>query len=101
MSDAKRDFPTLAEVDVMRVLQDAPKGLYGLQIVADSNGRISKGSVYVLLDRLERKGFIDVKRTDVKGAYPGLQRPHYKLNAEGRRVLATAESLGMIPAGAR
>jgi hypothetical protein len=33
--------------------------------------------VYVLLDRLERKGFIDVHRTDVNGAYPGMQRPHY------------------------
>lgn len=97
----KRDFPTLAEVNVMRVLQDAPKGLYGLQIVAESKGTISRGSVYVLLDRLELKGFIDVKRTDVKGAYPGLQRPHYKLNAEGRRVLAAAESIGMVPAGAR
>jgi DNA-binding PadR family transcriptional regulator len=94
----KRDFPTLSEVNVMRVLQDAPKGLYGLQIVSQSNGTVGRGSVYVLLDRLERKGFIDVARTDVKGSYPGLQRPHYKLNAEGRRMLATAESLGMLGA---
>jgi DNA-binding PadR family transcriptional regulator len=101
MSFSKRDFPTLAEVNVMRVLQDAPSGLYGLQIVAESNGTISRGSVYVLLDRLERKGFIDVKRTDVKGTHPGLQRPHYKLNAEGRRMVVAAEALGMLTAGAR
>lgn len=101
MNFVKRDFPTLAEVNVMRVLQDAPKGLYGLQIVAGSNGTVSRGSVYVLLDRLERKSFIDVRRTDVKGTYPGMQRPHYKLNAEGRRVLAAAESLGLLTAGAR
>jgi PadR family transcriptional regulator, regulatory protein PadR len=94
-----RDFPTLAEMRVMQLLQDAPKGLYGLQIVERSNGAIKRGSVYVLLGRLEEKGFIDVTRTQ-EANHPGLPRPHYRLNAAGARVLATAESMGMLAVGA-
>lgn len=94
-----RDFPTLAEMRVMQILQDAPKGLYGLQIVECSNGEIKRGSVYVLLGRLEEKGFVEVKRSE-ESNYPGLPRPHYRLNGYGSRVLATAETLGMLPVGA-
>jgi DNA-binding PadR family transcriptional regulator len=93
---SERDFPTPTELKVMMILRDAPKGLYGLQIVEHG---ISRGSVYVLLSRLENKGFIEVDRSPPRAGYPGLPRPHYKLSAVGAKVMTMAKSLNMLPVG--
>ena len=77
----------------MQLLQSEAAGMYGLEIVdASKRGdtqRVSRGSVYVLLARLEDKGFVK-KTTPSKAAsdHPGLPRPVYKLTAEGMRVIA-------------
>ena len=98
---ASRDWPTKGEMVVMRILQDAPKGLYGLQIVAESDKAISRGSIYVLLSRLQEKGYVKSRRPQSDPDYPGLPRPIYTLSAEGSRVLAFADQLGVNVAGAR
>lgn len=90
---AKRGFPTRSEILVLQILQDSPKGLSGPDIVKRG---IKEGSVYVLLMRLEDKGFIDVNRSSSE--YPGLHRSNYKINPEGRRVLRYAGELDAIPA---
>ena len=94
-------FPTAAELQVMQLLMDEPRGLYGLQVVDKSKIRrgtqISRGSIYVLLGRLEDKGLVDVDRRK-ESNYPGMPRPLYKLNAHGQRVLAVAEANGMLTA---
>lgn len=79
----------------MQTLQSEPGGAYGLQIVENSEGVVSRGSVYVLLGRLEEKGFVKVLPQKVKPPHGGLPRPKYQLTAEGARVLSTAEALGM------
>jgi DNA-binding PadR family transcriptional regulator len=92
---AKSDWPTRAEMLVMNLLADQAGGMYGLEIVEGSKGKVKRGSVYVLLARLEEKGF--VKSTAPKGTpdYPGLPRPTYRLTAVGTQVLAAAEQLGL------
>lgn len=79
----------------MHLLMDAPKGLYGLQIVERSEGAVKRGSVYVLLGRLEDKGFVEQLPTKAAPGYPGLPRPIYKLTADGRRVLLAAQEIGL------
>lgn len=88
---------------VLRVLQEHPKGLYGLEIVERSGSRkserVTRGSVYVLLMRLEDKEFVDVDRSK-GGSYPGLPRPRYRLNALGQRAISYADAMReMLPAG--
>lgn len=90
------EWPTRAEMRVMQTLQDNPAGSYGLEIVEASGGLVKRGSVYVLLARLEDKGFVRVlpqKEASEKG---GLPRPRYQLTAEGARVLGTADAIGMV-----
>jgi DNA-binding PadR family transcriptional regulator len=84
----------------MQMLQSMPRGAYGLQIVRKSSGSVNRGSVYVLLGRLEEKGFVRVLRPKVDPDYPGPPRPMYQLTAEGSRVLGAAESIGLKFAGA-
>lgn len=92
-------FATATELLVLGLLREEPRGIYGLELVKISNGKLARGTVYVLLGRLEEKGFV---RSSVKErpTHPGLPRPQYTLTALGMRVLAAAELMGLNPAGA-
>lgn len=96
-----KDWPTASEMLVMRILQNEPRGLYGLQVVEQSDGVVKRGSVYVLLGRLEEKGFVRVLRPKSETGLPGMPRPIYQLTGQGSKVLAAAETIGLSFAGAR
>ncbi len=61
---------------------------YGLQLVAESRGRLKRGTVYVTLGRMEDKGYIvcraPKRRRPIRAALP---RRLYRPTALGRRVL--------------
>jgi DNA-binding PadR family transcriptional regulator len=46
------------ELKILRMLMDKPKGLYGSEMVALSNGVLGRGTIYTVLDRLVEKGFV-------------------------------------------
>jgi DNA-binding PadR family transcriptional regulator len=58
---------------------------------------VNRTTVYVYLGRLEEKGYVDVARPTT-GKHPGKQRPIYKINGLGARVLSAAELVGMTGA---
>ena len=93
------DWPTPSEMVVMRILQSHARGAYGLQIVGDSDGWVKRGYVYVLLGRLEEKGYVSVSRQR-RSDHPAPARPTYQLTGVGSRVLAAAEAIGLRFAGA-
>jgi DNA-binding PadR family transcriptional regulator len=80
---------------VMKLLADAAGGMYGLEIVEASKGAVKRGSVYVLLGRLEVNGFVKSTTPKVAPDHAGLPRPTYRLTAVGMRVLAAAEDVGL------
>lgn len=82
---------TPQELLIMRLLLEEPGGLYGLEIVARSDERVKRGSVYVLLDRLEDKGFVKSKCTRPPKTQGGLPRPVYRPTGEGSRIVAAYE----------
>ena len=94
MSMPGNDWPTPSEMVVMQILQSRPRGAYGLQIVGDSDDLVKRGSVYVLLGRLEEKGYVSVSRQRRVG-HPAPVRPTYQLTGAGARVLAAAEAIGL------
>jgi DNA-binding PadR family transcriptional regulator len=63
------------------------KSCYGLQLVAESRGRLKRGTVYVTLGRMEEKGYISA-HLDGPPQHGGLPRPLYVPTVLGRRVLA-------------
>ena len=97
----RNEWPTPSEMVVMKILQNKPPGAYGLEIVDESDGFVKRGSVYVLLGRLEEKGFVRVLKSRRTQQTSGPPRPHYQLTGEGSRVLAAADSIGMRTLGAR
>jgi DNA-binding PadR family transcriptional regulator len=98
---SRNEWPTPTEMIVMRILQSNPSGAYGLEIVDDSAGAVKRGSVYVLLGRLEEKGFVRVLPSKKARDSIGPARPQYQLTGEGSRVMSAASAIGMKISGAR
>jgi len=78
-----------AEAEVLALLRQGEK--FGLELVEGSGGRIKRGSVYVLLGRLEERGLV-ASRSEERAAHEGgLPRRRYRLTALGRRAVAAWE----------
>lgn len=77
-------FPTKTEMLILGLLAGGEK--YGLQLVKDSGGKLKRGTIYVLLDRLEDKGFITSKTPE-----PGSARRLYTIHGSGVRALRAQE----------
>jgi DNA-binding PadR family transcriptional regulator len=93
-------WPSARELEVLRLLQSAGKGMYGKEVVEKSHGSVDRTTVYVYLGRLAVKGYVQVIRP-TSGKHPGPQRPIYNLNGLGARAIQAAEMVGMIGAAAR
>ena len=61
--------------------------LFGLQLVALSDGALKRGTVYVTLGRMEAKGFIRSEQEAVPPGAIGLPRRLYYPTPLGERVL--------------
>ena len=60
--------------------------MYGLELVASSDGELKRGTVYVTLGRMEEKGYITSRQEDAPPSAGGLPRRVYEPTALGRRL---------------
>lgn len=88
-------WPSARELEVLRLLQSAGKGMNGTEVVQKSRGSVDRTTVYVYLGRLAEKGYVQVIRPTT-GKHSGLQRPIYNLNGLGARAIQAAEMVGLI-----
>jgi PadR family transcriptional regulator PadR len=59
---------------------------HGLQLVAESKGRLKRGTVYVTLGRMETKGYVTSRAEDAPDGAGGLPRRIYETTPYGLRV---------------
>ena len=69
---------------VMELLRGRER--YGLELVDASRGTLKRGSVYVILARMEEKGFVDSKQEERSAGSSGLPRRLYRATPYGRKV---------------
>lgn len=69
---------------VMELLRGRER--YGLELVNASRGTLKRGSVYVILARMEEKGFVDSKQEERSPGSSGLPRRLYRATPYGRKV---------------
>lgn len=93
------DIPSLSGKErlVLELLAAKQDRMYGLELVAESGDRLKRGTVYVLLGRMQMKGYVEAepeKFSDESGLVP---RRMYRATGLGLRVLRAwsiaAESL--------
>jgi len=88
-------WPSGKEVTVLRLLLSESRGMYGLQMVEASRGRLKRRTIHVTLGRMLEKGYLKVAKEVTAADYPGLPRPIYKLTGLGRRALEAVEAVGL------
>ena len=59
---------------------------YGLELVDASGGTLKRGSVYVILARMEEKGFVESRQEDRQPRASGLPRRLYRATRYGLKV---------------
>ena len=79
---AERPKSTILDV----LLGEGSRELYGLEIVNGSNGRITRGSVYVILSRMVDKGLVESRPEPAPERAGGLPRVMYKPSGLGLRA---------------
>lgn len=91
MSHARLPSMSRTESLVMELLRGRER--YGLELVDASAGALKRGSVYVILARMEEKGFVDSRQEERDGASPstplrasGTPRRLYRATPYGRKV---------------
>lgn len=77
-------------------------GMYGLELVGASRGRLKRGTVYVTLARMEDKGFVTSRQEEAPATAGGLPRRIYAPTGLGRRLAsAHAQLAKLLPELAR
>lgn len=58
---------------------------YGLELVKSSDGELKRGTIYVLLDRMGEKGYVE-SRQEKDPRLPGMPRRLYKPSGLGEKA---------------
>ena len=85
MGDPLRS-PSMSRTEslVMELLRGRER--YGLELVDRSDGALKRGSVYVILARMEEKGFVESRLEDRPPNAGGMARRLYRATPYGRKV---------------
>jgi len=86
-AETRLQIPSGKELLILELLVGA-KEMYGLELVAASDGGLKRGTVYVTLGRMEAKGYVASQLEDAPPPAGGLPRRIYTATALGREVLA-------------
>jgi len=84
MDESKVPSMSATEALLLDLMGDGER--FGLELVATSDGRIKRGSVYVTLARMEAKGFLESRQEDRTPGAIGLPRRLYRATPYGLKV---------------
>jgi PadR family transcriptional regulator, regulatory protein PadR len=97
-------IPTLPPKEALILqLLAGQREMYGLELVAAAKRRLKRGTVYVTLGRMEKKGYVTSRLEDAPPSAGGLPRRLYEATAFGRRALAAWDQVAarLVPELAR
>lgn len=102
MTDLRLPSMSRTESLVLDLLRGRER--YGLELVDASRGSLKRGSVYVILARMEEKGFVESRQEERTSGTSGLPRRLYRATPYGRKVHGAftmlREALALKPAEA-
>ena len=88
-----KELPRLSSKEVLILKMLARSGkLYGLEMVEQSGGLLKRGTVYVTLGRMVKKGYVGSHKEPAPPTAPGTPRRQYELTGEGARILRAWEA---------
>lgn len=99
-------FPSMSRTESLVMDLLGARDRYGLELVDASSGALKRGSVYVILARMEEKGFVESwQETPQKAKASGPPRRLYRATEYGLKVhdafSLLRDALALKPAEAR
>lgn len=99
-------FPSLShkEALILEMLVVGGSNMYGLEMVEGSGGELKRGTIYVTLQRMEEKGFIESRQEARPAPEVGIPRRVYQATGHGQRVFMAYQAarsvmaIGLVPA---
>lgn len=99
---SKFDLPSISrkEASILAMLIGAGRELYGLEMVEASGGELKRGTIYVTLQRMKEKGYVESKPEPRPAPEVGIPRKLYRVTGYGERIYAVyrAAQAMLIPA---
>ena len=90
MNDNKNEFPKLSRKEMLTLEMLIGKGeMFGLEMVEASEGELKRGTVYVTLQRMGDKGYIESHEEPRSMPEIGIPRRKYRTTGLGERVYQT------------
>lgn len=88
------ELPSLSktEAKILELLLASSKEMYGLEMIAASGNLLKRGTIYVTLQRMADKGFVESREEARPAPEIGIPRRLYKATGLGQRVHAAYES---------
>jgi DNA-binding PadR family transcriptional regulator len=103
MSDTR--FPSISGTESLLLDLLDQRERFGLELVEASQGHVKRGSVYVLLARMEDKGFVESRIEERPPGAAGMPRRLYRATPYGLKVRDAyhllREALALKPAEAQ
>ena len=90
MSPTLGDLEQLVLLALLRLGPDAFGIAVQQEIASRTRRDVSLGAVYTTLARLEQKGYVTTRVGDPTPVRGGRRKKHYRVQAAGRRVLASS-----------
>ena len=87
---------------ILELLVEGGKEMFGLELIEASAGRLKRGSIYVTLQRMSKKGLVESREEPRPAPEVGIARRLYVASGFGVRVLrayAMAESTFALEVG--
>lgn len=96
MFDSEPRLPSGKELIVLEMLA-AKREMYGLEMVKASTA-LARGTAYVLLNRMEDKGYVTSRQIKEENA-SGLPKRVYSITGLGQRALAAVRQARLVLGG--
>lgn len=97
MSDSnnlKNQFPTLSYKEFLILEMLIARGeMFGLEMVEDSEGKLKRGTIYVLLQRMGKKGYVESREEPRSSPEIGIPRRQYRVTGLGEAVYRANASI--------
>jgi len=90
MNDNKNEFPKLSRKEMLTLEMLISKGeMFGLEMVEASEEELKRGTIYVTLQRMSDKGYIESREEPRTMPEIGIPRRKYRATGLGERVYQT------------
>jgi DNA-binding PadR family transcriptional regulator len=89
------EIPRVSKIEmlILGLLVDAAgKELYGLEMIERSAGKLKRGSIYVVLQRMAEKGYVESREEARPAPEIGIPRRLYSITGLGKRLFVAGQA---------